>query len=324
MKTPNVILYPDSMHSACSFWRGVGPFLELSRLNLINLGFGEYNESWTTLRSYDIAVFQRSMTKDCLHQIAMAKDLGLKIVVDVDDHNDIPKTHVVYNDYVNRYNEDSFIKIMMMADAVTTTTKYLKNHYSMYSGKIHIIPNAINNHWLSARKFKKTKSVFLRAGEHHEHDIYEYKDDIVKVMNENPDWTLEVAGHNPTFLREEVNNYLYVGDFDIHNYFAYILQSKASVFIVPLNDNKLNRGKSNISWQEATLSGASALVPEWMENETVGLSYMKETFYDSFSHLLENEDVREGLWSKSIDRLKKEYLLTNVNKHRLEILKNLL
>lgn len=325
MKTPNVILYPDSTHSACSFWRAMGPFLELAKLNEITLTVGEFNETWTTLRAYDIAFFQRPMSKDCLPQIAMAKDLGLKIIIDIDDHNSVPETHPVADEYKTRYDEDAFIKMMMMADIVLTTTPYLKSHYSMYSSNVHIIPNAINDYWLSGRKFKKTKTVFLRAGAHHEHDIYEYKDAIIDVMNSNPDWTLEVCGSDPIFLQQEVVNYKYAGDYNIHDYFAYILQSKASIFIVPLSDNKLNRGKSNISWQEATLSGACALTPDFMGvGESSALYDDGPSFESGLKALISNEDFRQELHQKSFAELKEHFLLTKANKQRLELIKSVL
>ncbi len=325
MRTPSVILYPDSAHSACSFWRAMGPFLELSRIGEINLHIGEYNETWTTLRAFDIAFFQRPMSKESLPQIAMAKDLGLKIIIDLDDHNSVPETHPVADEYKKRYDEDTFIKMMMMADLVLTTTPYLKNHYSMYSGNVHIVPNAINDYWLSGRPFKKTKTVFLRGGDHHEHDIYHYKDAIIDVMNNNQDWTLEVCGSNPIFLQQEVKSYKYAGDYNMHDYFAYILQSEASIFAVPLVDNKLNKGKSNISWLEATLSGACALVPNWFDLKLESMLYNDVvSFAEGLTELIDNEQARLDLHTCSFRELKDTFLLTKVNKQRLELIKSVL
>jgi len=325
MKKPTVIVYSDYVHSSCSFWRSHGPLSYLAKDGHINFIEGTWDDTWTTLQFADIAFFQRPMSKESLPQIAMAKDLGLKIIIDLDDHNSIPETHPVAGEYEKRYDEGTFIKIMMMADLVLTTTKYLKDHYSMYSGNVHIVPNAINDYWLSGRQFKKTKTVFIRGGDHHEHDMYHYKDAIIDVMNNNQDWTLEVCGSNPIFLQQEVKNYKYAGDYNMHDYFAYILQSKASIFAVPLMDNKLNRGKSNISWQEATLSGACALTPDWF-----GLSGEAERYNDvasfgiGLSLLINREDMRQNLYKKSFTKLKDTFLLTKVNKQRLELIKSVL
>lgn len=326
MKKPTVIVYSDHPQSVCSFWRSHGVMSYLSRDDEINLIEGSWGDSWDRLQFANIAFFQRPMTKDCLEQICMAKDVGLKVIIDLDDHNVIPESHPVYKEYMGRYDESSFIKIMMLADLVIVSTEYLKSHYSRYSSNVSVVPNAINNNWLNARPLKKTKTVFLRGGEHHEADIYHYKDEIIEVMNSHPEWTLEVAGSDPVFLREEIENYKYVGDLDIHTYFAYILQSNASVFIHPFIDNAFNRSKSNIGWQEATLSGAVSLSPDWWKLDGVSYSYSDKepNFIDGLKDLLSNDSLRESYWKSSLELLKKNYLLKDVNKKRLELIKSVL
>jgi len=289
-KKITVIVFSDYDHSACSYWRSLGPLSYLSREGHIDIIKGTWDDTWTTLQMADIAFFQRPMMASCFNQVAMAKDLGLKVVIDVDDHNIIPSTHPVYDDYYKGYDEGTFIKIAMFADVIMTTTKYLQQHYSMYNPNIQIVPNAINDYYLQSYQNKDTKTVFLRGGKHKEFDIYSFKDEIIDVMKANPDWLLEVSGGDPVFLREEIPNYRSVGDLDIHAYFAYILQSEASIFIAPLVNNKLNKGKSQISWQEATISGAVALVPDFMEADGAFKYSDKESFKEQFQRLIDNED----------------------------------
>lgn len=324
-KIPNVIIYSDSNHSACSFWRSHGVWLELAKQGIVNIHEGTYNDTWTTLRKFDIAFFQRPMARWCLNQVAMAKDLGLKIWVDVDDHNVIPETHPVYDIWKRDYDEMNFKKIMLLSDIVTTTTEYLKNYYLKYTNNVKVVPNAINDYWLKFKKLKSGKNIFIRAGSHHEHDIYKYKDEILTAFDNFNDWGLVVAGSNPIFLQQEIKNYKYIGDLDVHAYFANILNYNCSVFILPLLENELNLGKSNIGWQEATLSGAACLTPEWFNLSEESVIYNNnDDFLRGIIELMEKQELRLEKYTKSVERIKKYFLLSEVNKQRIEIINTLM
>ena len=321
---PTIILYDDAPTSACSHWRARGPFNELARQGKINLIEGTWRDNETVLRKAHIAFFQRPMHDECKHQLYLAKDCGLKLWIDLDDYNHIPIHHPVYDVYKDKYHDGTFSKFMLMADQVTITTEYLKNHYLTYSLNVSVIPNAVNDYWLKPRPLKTKNLVFLRAGSHHEHDIYEYKDEIIKTINKN-EWRLKTAGSNPIFLQQEIANYKYAGDYNVHDYFSYILQCQASVFILPLLDNELNRAKSNIGWQEATLSGAATLSPEWFGLDGYSLAYSdKKTFSAGLNRLLTKPELRKELHSKSLKLLKEKYFLSVVNNQRMEIIKNLM
>ena len=326
MKTQKVIIYSDYEHSSCSHWRSTGVWNELSKLGLVEIGIGSWNDTWVLLRQYDIAFFQRPMSSMCLDQILMAKDLGLKVIIDLDDYNKIPETHPIYSEYKEHYDEKSFTKIMMVADIVTVSTEYLKTHYLQYSNNVVVVKNALNDYWLKFRKFKTGKNIFLRAGDHREQDIYDYKDSIIEVMNDNPDWKLITCGSNPIFLQREIENYSYVGDHNIHNYFALILQLNISIFILPLQRNELNYGKSDIGWQEATLSGSVALTPVWWDHlDECSLHYNdNDSFYENLTKLIDDEKLRKELYDKSYIRVQEEHLLSKVNDQRIEIVKKLM
>jgi hypothetical protein len=323
-KIPTVIIYPDSMNSACSFWR-IAPYLELSRLGYINIIIGKYNETWTTLRMCDIAIFQRPISKDCELQIFMAKDLGLNTVIDLDDHNKISPSHPVYKVWCEHYDELSFSKIMMLADIVTVSTKPLQDYYLAYNNNVKIIPNALNDYWLPFSKHSNNKTVLIRGGDHHLIDIWEYRKEIIEVMNNHQDWNLNVLGGEVKFLSDSVYNYRYCGDYNIHQYFAFLLRTNPGIIILPLKNNDLNYCKSNIGWQESTLCAATALTPHWWRLNDCSLTYKDhKSFANNFERLITEEYLRKELWTKSVQKVKKEYLLSNVNKKRIEIIKNLM
>jgi hypothetical protein len=324
-RIPTVIIFSDSNHSPCSAWRSHGPFLELSRLGHINLMVGTWDDSWTTLRLADIAFFQRPMSKNCELQIFTAKDLGLKAWIDLDDSNILSPSHEVYNIWCEEYDELSFKKIMMLADVVTVTNKPLQDYYLAYNNNVKIIPNAINDYWLNINKFSNKKIVTIRGGGHHLNDVWEYRKEIIEVMNNHKDWELHVLGGEIKFLSDKISNYKFIGDFDIHRYFGYLMRFAPGIIILPLSDNDLNRCKSNIGWQESTLCGGTALTPHWWKLNDYSLTYKdNKSFANNFERLITDEGLRKELWTKSVQKVKKDYLLSNVNKKRIEIIKNLM
>ena len=234
MKTPKVLVFNDHIYSSCAFWRSQLPFQELDRNGDIVMEVGEYNhEDWTNLRRFDIALFQRPMSKQIKNQIFMAHDMGCKIWIDIDDYHEIPPYHPVYPVYKDVFDEKIFMQYMMMADVVTVTNDYLKKHYLQYNNNVVVVPNALNDHWLKIQKFKETNNALIRGGDHHDHDMYLFKDQIIQSVNKNK-WHLNLIGNNPVYFQLEIPEYNYVGDFNIHDYFAYILRADNSVFIVPL------------------------------------------------------------------------------------------
>jgi hypothetical protein len=87
----------------------------------------------------------------------------------------------------------------------------------------------------------------------------------------------------------------------------------------------LNRGKSNIGWQEATLSGAASLTPEWWGLEKESFIYSGErSFKYSFESLISDENNRSELHKAAFEALKEDYLLSKVNQERLTLLKSIL
>jgi spore maturation protein CgeB len=325
VKIPKIIVFNDYISSVCAFWRSQYPLSLLARQGLIRLYIGDYGkEDWTTLSSCDIAFFQRPMSKNVKDQVLMAKDMGLKVIVDLDDYNFISPSHPVYNVWCDQYSEKVFEKIMMVTDVVITTTKELQKHYLTYNNNVQIVPNSVDNNWLKFKPCSKRKIVVLRAGEHHLQDVWIYQDEIVRVLNDHKDWEFVVIGGDINFLKNKVKYILYE-DMDIHQYFATILGLNAAIFIVPLEDNKLNRCKSNISFQEAAISGAVALTPYWWNLHNCSVTYRdKKSFADGLEKLITDCDLRQDLHAKAIKKINANYLLSDANKQRMKIINGLI
>lgn len=324
---PTILEYYDKLNSVCSFWRGRGPLSELSRQEKINIIESNWKHDWSIIRVFDIAFFQRPVHKKCLDQVLMCKDLGLKIWVDLDDWMYIPEKHCMYQEYNTNFDELSFRKILLCADVITVTNERLKESLVEYlediKDKIEIIPNALNDHVYSIKPCSSNKSILYRGGEVHRYDMDEYQNEISRFLIKNPDWMFYAIGHDVRRLRR-LDNYQYLGGFDIHSYMGLIANINPSVMIVPLSDNKFNRNKSNISWIEGTMSGAACIIPDYFTDAT-GLKYSsKNEFKTCLEELTSDEKMRYNLHSTSKDIIERDFLLSKVNDQRIQIIKNIL
>lgn len=324
---PTILCYHDKIDSVCSFWRSQNPFSELSRQGVVNLIQGTWGQDdWTTIRMADIAFFQRPMNKECFNQIALCKDLGLKIWIDLDDYNEIPVHHEIYKLWLDIYDEKEFLKIMMLADVVSVSTEYLKNHYMKYTNKrVVVIPNSMNDFIFGFSEFSGNKSILYRGGGHHSVDLYEYKNQIINIMKQNPDYILYTIGYDPQFIKSKLKNYKFLGNYNIHQYFAMIKHINPAIVIVPLVDNEFNRGKSNISWIEATIAGACALTPIWWRLKRCAMQYgSKNSFEEGLNVLVNDEETRYNLYRVSKETITKKFVLSKANRLRADIIKYLL
>jgi glycosyltransferase involved in cell wall biosynthesis len=324
---PKILEYYDKVDSACSFWRGRGTNSELSKQDLIEIKESNWNLNWPDIRMFDIAFFQRPIHKKCIDQVFLCKDLGLKIWIDLDDWKDCPKDHVMYDEYQKSFDELSFKKILHCADVITLTNERMFKYYSYFYpnlvDKFKIIPNAINDYVYSFKELSGNKQIVYRGGSNHEYDIMEYHDVIKKVLINNPDWHFISIGYDIKILKG-LSNYQYIDNFDIHSYLGLICNINPSIFIVPLQDNDFNRCKSNISWIEGTLSGAACLCPNYFE-DTISLHYnSKHEFGNKLQILIDNDGIRNTYRYNSVLKIKEKYLLSNVNKQRIELINSLL
>jgi hypothetical protein len=323
--TPTIIEYYDNLSSNCNYWRCHGVLSELSREGHINLIHGTWHDEWNILRCADVAFFQRPMSKNCLNQVLSAKDHGLKIVVDIDDSTNPEPHNPSYIDWVNEFDELAFTKIMLCADAVIVTNDYLKDFYSKYHHNIYVIPNAINDYYMDFSKPKQDKAICYRGGNNHVMDLWEYRKEIINVMNTNPNWTFYSIGYDADFIKKKVKNYQYLGDFTIHQYFAQIKNLAPEIFIVPLEETEFNHTKSNIAWIEATTAGSATLTPNWWKLNKVSETYKnKATFEIGLRKLISSQNLRQEYYEKSKELIQKKYSLSKVNKKRLEIIKSVL
>lgn len=319
-KVKNILLYIDRENSVCNFWRGSGVFNELEREGYITTKISNWKESLITLRKYHIAYFQRPMFGECLQQVLMAKDCGLKVWVDLDDWMSLPDNHPRKREYDSYFDLKSFKTIMNAADIITVTNDMMKMAYLRFSTKIKIIPNAINDFVFKQRAKSSNKVILWRGNDHHYADLLSQLESIKTFLSAYPDWYFITIGQR---IRElsGVKNHKHIDNLSLHDYFGFMLNLNPAIVIAPLERNKLNELKSNIIWQEATISGAVCVTPSF-STCVDGIQYVAN-IHDTLIDIVKNQRKIDDNFKASVNTLSKNYSLSKVNNLRLEIINSL-
>jgi len=145
--------------NGCAWYRCTLPINELTKYNWVcgigfpgftpEKGFGLIVDDNKILQGWDILVFKLLMQKQVLEYMPRAKELGQKIVVDVDDWFDgLSPTNRAFAATDPEKNPDNnreiYAQIIMQADAVITSTPFLYDHYSAIRKNVFLVRNGID------------------------------------------------------------------------------------------------------------------------------------------------------------------------------------
>ena len=141
---------------------------------------------------------------------------------------------------------------------------------------------------------------------------------------DNPDWAFTYMGYNPWFLQKQ-ENVAFVPALDVIDYFHSVSTLAPMIAQVPLHDTSFNRSKSNIAFIEGCYFGAVCLIPEWWGKIPGTISYTDSDSYErGLQSMLSGELDLKKMNKLGWDYIKKNHLLSKVNKLRFDLMKSLL
>lgn len=143
------MLVIPSDRSGCGYFRSVQPhvFIAEHYSDLFDIDirydFPQSEPLDKFLSQYDIIHIHKQLDKDC-QTVNMAHFLGVKVIVDVDDHWSLGNDHPMSLTAKREKWAEPIIKHLKSADCVTTTTKIFANVIKKYNKNVEVFPNAIN------------------------------------------------------------------------------------------------------------------------------------------------------------------------------------
>lgn len=310
---------------AAAFYRtsGVLPFLNSKDITIKNIFNIQKTYGWESLVGADVFIFQRPYHEYHTNLISMAKDMGIKVICEYDDDLLYVPAHNSSFELlgINRHN---IINSLALADEVWVSTESIKKSYLTYNGNIHVIPNSHNDYIYplkNKRKFNKdTKIAAYRGGASHFEDVYEWKDEIIKTINNNLDWEFRFQGSRFNFLERATGlNHTYTNPMTLIQFFKSYHDLNPNIAFFPLQDNVFNNGKSNISFLEATYAGAAFMgnrkLAEFNYDFIIDISCDFKWMF--FAHR-DEYNLLKKMNNDAWDWICESRLLSNVNKLRIE------
>lgn len=258
------------VESAVTYYRATVPIADLCRCEGWQFAvFMPKDLTVDVLHYFDVVFLHRPISPDEISVIWMAKQMGVKVWIDIDDLLwKIPLANPANVVFTPR-DRTELMKAFINADAITCSTPALADAIlKEYNRHAVVIPNAWNDRAGDMEPFDEKanpRTIFYRGSNTHDGDLYTHRDAFRPIpgtrflfMGTLPWYFAKgYGGHLPVIYHEAWTN-------NILSYFARIREINPTFFVVPLEDNDFNRAKSNIAAIEATDAGAVTIYPSYM------------------------------------------------------------
>jgi glycosyltransferase involved in cell wall biosynthesis len=297
----------------------------------------------------DVLVVSRVLDGEAANIKRVCDKYNVKIVVDVDDLWILPQNHILHGYYQkSQYGkkQESYLRI---ADQVWTTNIRLAEEIKPFNQNVHIIPNALpyGEGQFTDDKIPSDRIRFFYAGGHtHKHDInllkdvnrelrkdekfkekaqfvlgggFENREDVFvdKIWSDMEQVYSGYAVKSPTFKRlygKGVDNYME-------------LYREADVGLIPLEDNRFTRCKSNLKILECAAKKIPVIcsdVETYYDNLPIVFHATKiQSWRDWVHHMLRDPERAKGYGKSLHDWAMEHHYLPTVNKLREEALNSL-
>lgn len=210
---------------------------------------------------YDVVIFQRPFERTKAEAIEILQSKGVAVVVELDDHvGAIHPRNIAYWASHPTRNPDSNYKHVSAAcraaDLVVVTTPALARTYASH-GRVAVIPNAIQDSWLSIKAAPDPHHVVGWPGTvaTHPEDLQSTKGGVAAAV-EASDWRFRVVGDGhlvATHLRLSTTLLEATGTMDFDQYPHEI--ARLDLGVVPLEHSIFNEAKSWLKGLEMAALG---------------------------------------------------------------------
>lgn len=293
---------------------------------------------WSNWRNWynniDVCFMHRPFGPVAAHIMSQCKMHGIPLWVDHDDDLlNIPDK----NPYAKIHNdgEKEFPAVEMSykyADILTCSGEVM--HYDLKTKYKRpdaiLITSGMDDRLLKFKKpFNANNKISWRGSESHKSDLEDFQIYITRLVRDEKNREFYFWGIDPEKLWNEFKDYpnwKFEVQLNLIDYIHSITKVNASIHMVPLEENRFNKVKSNLAWLDTTLAGSVVLGPDFPEWNRPGIIRYKgkADFYDKMKYLISHsKDFLEFNHNESWAYIKDCLLTSHLNKQRREILKNL-
>lgn len=281
-------------------------------------------------QKYDLLVYNRIGPFDNNLENAR-KELGCKIVVDMDDDWYLPSNHLNFYDYQDM--KPRIENNLIEADMVTCTHERLAERIYPFNKNVIILPNAIpfDTYQFTAEKIEDEKiRIFWAGGITHEGDLEILRNPIRRLMAHKDLIKMVLGGYNDDnplskmlwdkmvsyFTNSKKLDHTILKGTTPDKYMS--MYEQADIMLVPLLQSDWAAGKSNLKLLEASVKSVpvicSAVAPYINDKDAPVLwVHNQSDWYKHLKFLINNKNAREDYGQKINEWAKRRYNLTEVN-----------
>ena len=287
---------------------------------------------------WDILLYNRICQYD-LNWNKTKELLGCQVVMDIDDHWQLPLNHLYYNTYQDI--AERIERNLMQADLVTVTNSNLLNKVKQFNDNVIVMPNALPyglNQFNDTRVKSDKVRLFWCGSISHDNDIKILKEplkrlqgrkDIQMVMggyNDSDAYTKSIwdkmfsmfTGNLPSIKLHSASPTQYM---DMYNF--------ADIVLIPLEDSEWHACKSNLKILEAAAKRlpviCSNVAPYNMDVDAPVLWVNNQKDWFRYINLLTNNpSLRENLGNELYAWASKRYNFQEINQQRYDAYKSII
>jgi len=307
-----VIYYPARSTPAGSFYRCILPALAIrERSTKVSAHVAQIGSAREAL-DYDVIVIQMTHTPQTIQFAKKLKELGKKIVFEVDDVYDRVEA---WHDYQQRdFDLDLFYQMLGIADVVTVTTKYLASHYREHTREeIVVLPNYVLKHEFPRASADPHEGfrVLWAGSPSHFGDLAVVGRALSAFAIAHPDVKLVFFGRKPVEFHASDKQIEFHDWTDFKEYPNKLAALAGDVAIAPLADVPFNYGKSNLKLLEYGACGYPIIASNVGPYKETGqgrvvLCDKESDWTDALEAMYARPDVRKE-WKRLSGELAEEY-----------------
>jgi glycosyltransferase involved in cell wall biosynthesis len=280
--------------------------------------------------------------------VKMRKEIGFKIVMDLDDYWELYPNHILYNHWYATGMNTDILAHLRAADAVIVTTSLLADKVKEINPNVHVIPNTIpyDKGQFRADKEESEFTRFMYAGgSSHFRDIQCLKVPFQKTLN-NPAFKkgqFILAGYDDKnldsklfwdkmsralSLNGKLKNFTTRGTLPLQSYMNHYNHS--DVTLAPLEDYIFNRYKSNLK----ILESAAKYVPiitskvspyiEFPAPDFVNFAHNASSWYDTMNFYVKNPQAAKDHGQNLGEYCRANFDMKPANEHRRQLFESLM
>ena len=319
--------------NGCAWYRCKLPMDQLKKFGWVTgLGFPGFNQEQgfgliiddgRIIHGWDIIVFKLLMQREVLEYMPRAKELGQKIVVDVDDWFDgLEPTNRAYEATDPKKHPDNnreiYSQIIMAADAVITSTPFLYDYYSAKRDNVYMVRNGIDIERWKPRQIDsnhRLKIGWVGATPWRSSDLEQlssFMGDYLRQRRMMFHHSGHTGGNAPTAASQLGIGNEFVKTMPLVPISMYPkLFGPIDIGLIPLNNVKFNHAKSFIKGLEYAAAGVPFVT-----------SYSPEYEYLAKEGDIGRVAYSDEDWVYHLDELRDKQIRTDEVNHNLEMLKN--